>query len=71
MKTITLNVKGASQGQWSTFVLELNIMKRMWKSYGIDIDLKTHSLKRIIAQGTNNGSDNTKRRTVSINTSNR
>jgi len=30
MKTITLNVEGASQGQWSTFVLELNIMKKMW-----------------------------------------
>ena len=55
MKTITLNVEGASQGQWSTFVLELNIMKRMWKSYGVNVDLKTHSLKRIIAQGTNNG----------------
>ena len=55
MKTITLNVEGASQGQWSTFVLELNIMKRMWKSYGVNVDLKTHSLKRIIAQGTSNG----------------
>jgi hypothetical protein len=62
MKTITLNVEGASQGQWSTFVLELNIMKRMWKSYGVNVDLKTHSLKRIIAQGTNNGENKTLRR---------
>ena len=43
MKTITLNVNGASQGQWSTFVLELNLMKKMWKSYGVNVDLKTHS----------------------------
>ena len=55
MKTITLNVNGASQGQWSTFVLELNLMKKAWKSYGVKVDLKTHSLKRIIAQGTSNG----------------
>jgi hypothetical protein len=27
MKTVTLNVEGISQGQWSTFLLELNLMK--------------------------------------------
>ena len=27
MKTITLKVDGTSQSQWSTFVLELNLMK--------------------------------------------
>jgi len=64
MKTITLNVEGASQGQWSTFVLELNIMKQQWRSYGVDIQLSAPSLKKIIALGTSNGSDTTKRRTV-------
>ena len=48
MKTVTLNVEGISQGQWSTFILELNLMKKAWKSYGVDVQLKTHSLKRII-----------------------
>lgn len=52
-KTVTLNVSGVSQGQWSTFILELNLMKKAWKSYGVDVDLKTRSLKRIISQGTN------------------
>ena len=28
MKTITLKVEGTSQSQWSTFVLELNLMKK-------------------------------------------
>ena len=28
MKTVTLNVEGISQGQWSTFLLELNLMKK-------------------------------------------
>ncbi len=55
MKTVTLNVEGISQGQWSTFLLELNLMKKAWKSYGVNVDLKARSIKRIIAQGTSNG----------------
>mgnify|MGYP006406459173 CR=1 FL=1 len=55
MKTVTLNVEGISQGQWSTFLLELNLMKKAWRSYGVKVDLKTHSLNRIIEQGTSNG----------------
>ena len=55
MKTITLNVEGASQSQWSTFVLELNLMKKAWKSYGVQVELKTPSLEKIISQGTSNG----------------
>ena len=52
MKTVTLNVKGISQGQWSSFLLELNLMKKAWRPYGVEVDLKAHSIKRIIAQGT-------------------
>ena len=37
MKTVTLNVEGISQGQWSTFLLELNLMKKAWKPYGVDV----------------------------------
>jgi len=28
-------------------------MKKAWKPYGVDINLKTRSLQRIISQGTN------------------
>ena len=52
-KTVTLNVSGISQGQWSTLILELNLMRKAWKPYGVDINLKTRSLQRIISQGTN------------------
>ena len=52
MKTVTLNVEGISQGQWSTFLLELNLMKKAWKSYGVDVQLKAHSIKKIIEKGT-------------------
>ena len=55
MKTITVNVKGTSQSQWSTFILELNIMKKAWKRYGVDVELKTPSINKIIAQGTSIG----------------
>ena len=44
MKTVTLNVEGISQGQWSTFLLELNLMKKAWRPYGVDVTLKAHSL---------------------------
>ena len=54
MKTVTLDVEGISQGQWSTFLLELNLMKKAWRSYGVDVTLKAHSINKIIAQGTAN-----------------
>jgi len=57
MKTITLNVEGISQGQWSTFILELNLMKKAWKRYGVEVELKTPNVNKIIAQGTSNGKD--------------
>ena len=62
MKTITLNVDGASQSQWSTFILELNLMKKAWRSYGVAVDLKTRSVKRIIAQGTSIGEKKIKKK---------
>ena len=52
MKTVTLNVEGISQGQWSTFLLELNLMKKAWKPYGVDVKLKAHSINKIIQKGT-------------------
>ena len=54
MKTVTLNVKNISQGQWSSFLLELNLMKKAWRPYGVEVELKAQNIKRIIAQGTNN-----------------
>ena len=55
MKTITLKVEGVSQSQWSTFVLELNLMKKAWKRYGVEVELKTPSINKIISQGTSRG----------------
>ena len=50
-KIITLKVNGASQGQWSNLLLELNIMRKAWKSYGVDLSLKAPGLKNVIEWG--------------------
>ncbi len=51
-KIITIKPKGISQKQWSVFILELNLMKRAWKSYGVDMEIKAPGLKNIINWGT-------------------
>ena len=45
-KIITMKVNGANQGQWSNLLLELNLMKKAWKSYGVDMSLKAPGLKK-------------------------
>ena len=51
-KIITIKVDGASQGQWSNLLLEFNIIKQAWKSYGVDLTLKAPGLKNILLWGT-------------------
>ena len=51
-KNITIKIEGANQGQWSNFLLELNLMKKAWKPYGVDITLKAPGIKNIILWGT-------------------
>jgi|TARA_R100001463_G_scaffold105572_1_gene160068 hypothetical protein len=70
-KTITIKTNEISQRQYSTLLLELNIMKQQWRSYGVNLQLSAPSLKKIIALGTSNGTDNFKRRSVSTNSSNK
>jgi len=62
MKTVTINVEGASQNQWSTFLLELNLMKKAWKRYGVTAELKASSINKIINLGTTVGEANKKLR---------
>jgi len=51
-KIITLKVKGMNQGQWSNLLLELNLIRKAWKSYGVDIGLKAPGLRNTILWGT-------------------
>jgi hypothetical protein len=65
-KIITIKVEGAAQGQWSSLLLELNLMKQAWKSYGVNMTMKASGLKNVLNHGTrvNDGSNTTKRRTI-------
>ena len=60
-KTVTIKVNGAAQGQWSHLLLELNLMKQAWRSYGVDLQLAAPNLKKIISLGTTvNGNKRTR-----------
>jgi len=49
---ITLNIKGGSAKQYSTLVLELNLIAKAWNKYGVSISLPGQ--ERIINWGTRN-----------------
>ena len=51
-KIVTLKINGAAQGQWSSLLLELNLIKKAWKSYGVDINMKAPGLKNVLNYGT-------------------
>ena len=61
-KIITIKVDGAAQGQWSSLLLELNLMKQAWKSYGVDINIKAPGLKSILNHVTKVNDDTKKNR---------
>ena len=39
LKNIKLKVDGINSKQWTNFVIELNLMAKAWKPYGVDIKL--------------------------------
>ena len=51
-KIITIKTKNITQKQWSIFLLELNLIKKAWKRYGVDVQMSAPGLKRIIDWGT-------------------
>jgi len=53
-KTVTLKVKNCSVAQWSTLLLELNIMAKGWARFGPEIELQAPSIKRILDHGQSN-----------------
>ena len=59
-KIITIKVNGAAQGQWSSLLLELNLMKQAWKSYGVDMNMKASGLKNVLNYGTRINDDSKK-----------
>ena len=54
MKQVTLKVSNCSVAQWSTLLLELNLMAKSWARFGPEIELQAPSVKRILDHGTSN-----------------
>ena len=52
MKKATITAKGASVKQWSDLILELNLMKKAWRRYGVILEIKTPGIDKIISWGT-------------------
>ena len=51
-KIVTLKIDGAAQGQWASLLLELNLIKKAWKPYGVNINMKAPGLKNVLNYGT-------------------
>jgi len=51
-KKVTVFAKGASIKQWSDLMLELNLMKKAWHRYGVNINIQTPGITKIISWGT-------------------
>ena len=51
-KKANISAKGASIKQWSDLMLELNLMKKAWRPYGVTLDIQTPGIKKIISWGT-------------------
>ena len=51
-KKVTVSAKGASTKQWADLILELNLIKKAWRRYGVTLDIQTPGIKKIISWGT-------------------
>ena len=54
-KKVTITAKGMSQKQWSTLILELNIMRKAWQPFA-ELTLHAPKVNSIIDRGTSNKS---------------
>jgi len=54
-RKITLNIKGESRKQYTTLILELNIMAKKWNKFGVNIKLPGQ--EKIIKWGQKTGKD--------------
>ena len=52
-KKVTITAKGISQKQWSTLILELNIMRKAWKPFA-ELTLHAPKVNSIVSRGTSN-----------------
>ena len=51
-KKVIVSAKGASTKQWTDLILELNLMKKAWRRYGVTLEIKAPGSDKIISWGT-------------------
>ena len=51
-KIITIKIKSGSAKQYSNLLLELNLVKKAWKPYGVNIEISAPGLKNVLKWGT-------------------
>ena len=56
-KVITIKPKGISAKQYSSLLLELNLVKQAWRPYGVDIQINAPGLKNVLKWGTKSYDD--------------
>ena len=56
-RKITLNIKGGSNKQYTTLILELNLIAQSWNRFGVNITLP--GKEKIIKWGQKTGKDTT------------
>jgi len=54
-KKVTIVAKKISQKQWSTLILELNIMRKAWRPFA-ELEIHAPKIDSIISRGTSNKS---------------
>ena len=54
-KKVTITAKKISQKQWSTLILELNLMKKAWRPFA-ELTIHAPKVNSIIGRGTSNKS---------------
>ena len=54
-KKVTITAKKISQKQWSTLILELNLMRKAWQPFA-ELEIHAPKVDSIIGRGTSNKS---------------
>jgi hypothetical protein len=51
MKEINIKVSNISSKQWPLLLVELNLVAKSWKKYGLKMDIKARDFNKIIKWG--------------------
>ena len=65
-KKVTIVAKKISQKQWSTLILELNIMRKAWQPFA-ELTIHAPKVNSIISRGTSNKSSTLYERNIEEN----